>query len=78
MDDYRRKRDRRRTPEPFGGAAAGDAPIFVIQRHDARRLHYDLRLEIGGARLQHVPVGGFCSAATSAADSVSRLCTIHT
>jgi bifunctional non-homologous end joining protein LigD len=49
LDDYRRKRDRGRTPEPFGGAAAGDAPIFVIQRHDARRLHYDLRLERDGA-----------------------------
>ena len=49
LDDYRRKRDRRRTPEPFGGTAAGDAPIFVIQRHDARRLHYDLRLERDGA-----------------------------
>jgi bifunctional non-homologous end joining protein LigD len=49
LDDYRRKRDRRRTPEPFGGTAASDAPIFVIQRHDARRLHYDLRLERDGA-----------------------------
>ena len=49
LGDYRRKRDPRETPEPFGGAPSGAAPIFVIQRHDARRLHYDLRLERDGA-----------------------------
>jgi len=49
LDEYRRKRDRRRTPEPFGGAPGGGTPVFVVQRHAARRLHYDLRLERGGA-----------------------------
>ncbi len=49
LRDYRRKRDPEKTPEPFSGDASGDAPIFVIQRHDARRLHYDLRLERNGA-----------------------------
>ena len=49
LGDYERKRDARRTPEPFGGKASKAAPIFVIQRHDARRLHYDLRLERDGA-----------------------------
>ena len=49
LRDYRRKRDKARTPEPFGGVSSPDAPMFVIQRHDARRLHYDLRLERGGA-----------------------------
>src|SRR5699024_10698204 len=49
LDEYRRKRDRRRTPEPFEGEVdpdrtAGDAPVFVIQEHHARRLHYDFRL----------------------------------
>jgi bifunctional non-homologous end joining protein LigD len=51
LDEYRRKRDPRRTPEPRGsrkGSGSG-APVFVVQRHDARRLHYDLRLEMGGA-----------------------------
>ena len=50
LGDYRRKRDPERTPEPFGRRrkkAAG--PIFVVQRHDARRLHYDFRLERDGA-----------------------------
>ena len=49
LNEYHRKRDARRTPEPFGGAQSKDAPLFVIQRHDARRLHYDLRLERDGA-----------------------------
>ena len=49
LSNYRRKRDSRRTPEPFGGGASGAAPLFVVQRHDARRLHYDLRLERNGA-----------------------------
>ncbi len=48
LDAYRRKRDRRRTPEPFGGAPTDGAPVFVVQRHAARRLHYDLRLQRGG------------------------------
>src|SRR5207302_8317427 len=47
--EYRRKRDPRKTAEPFGkGRRRGDEPIFVIQRHDARRLHYDFRLERDG------------------------------
>ena len=49
LSEYRRKRDPKATPEPFGGAEGGDRPIFVVQRHDARRLHYDFRLERNGA-----------------------------
>jgi bifunctional non-homologous end joining protein LigD len=49
LGNYRRKRDPARTPEPFGGDGSSGAPVFVIQRHDARRLHYDLRLERDGA-----------------------------
>jgi bifunctional non-homologous end joining protein LigD len=48
LDSYRKKRDPLRTPEPFGGAP-GETPIFVVQRHAARRLHYDFRLERDGA-----------------------------
>ena len=50
LDRYQAKRDFDRTPEP---AAAGVAPVeegfaFVVHKHAARRLHYDLRLELGG------------------------------
>jgi DNA ligase D-like protein (predicted 3'-phosphoesterase) len=50
--DYDSKRDFSKTPEPRGGKRRrrddGDAPIFVIQKHDASTLHYDFRLEIDG------------------------------
>jgi len=48
LDDYRRKRDPGRTPEPFGLRPGRDGRLFVIQKHAARRLHYDLRLEMEG------------------------------
>ncbi|HYM63720.1 MAG TPA: non-homologous end-joining DNA ligase, partial [Gaiellaceae bacterium] len=49
LTEYERKRTKAKTPEPFGGKKRGKAPIFVVQRHDARRLHYDFRLERDGA-----------------------------
>jgi bifunctional non-homologous end joining protein LigD len=49
LQEYRKKRDPKKTPEPFGGRKKGKQPIFVVQRHDARRLHYDFRLERNGA-----------------------------
>ncbi|MCY1044382.1 DNA ligase D [Corallococcus sp. bb12-1] len=47
---YRTKRDFLRTPEPAPEAVTptAGAPVFVVHKHDATRLHYDLRLEIGG------------------------------
>ncbi|HEY2541581.1 MAG TPA: DNA ligase D [Gaiellaceae bacterium] len=49
LDEYRRKRDPSKTPEPFASRQAHKRlPTFVVQRHDARRLHYDLRLERNG------------------------------
>ena len=47
---YRAKRDFQKTSEPSGQAAIQPAeyPRFVIQKHAATRLHYDLRLEVGG------------------------------
>jgi len=49
LDRYRRKRDFQKTPEPEGGVSATPGGrLFVIQKHAARRLHYDLRLELGG------------------------------
>ena len=49
LQDYQAKRDFRRTPEPPGtGERPAGAPIFVVQKHDASRLHYDFRLEVDG------------------------------
>jgi len=50
LRDYERKRDPAQTPEPFTSRRSrAKAPVFVVQRHDARRLHYDFRLERNGA-----------------------------
>jgi len=48
LEAYRRKRDPDRTPEPFGGRLPAGGRLFVVQKHAARRLHYDLRLEMDG------------------------------
>jgi bifunctional non-homologous end joining protein LigD len=45
---YRSKRDFDRTPEPRGRAGRKAGRLYTIQRHAARRLHYDLRLELDG------------------------------
>jgi len=47
---YRRKRDLKQSGEPGGASArkAAAAPAYVIQKHDATRLHYDFRLEADG------------------------------
>jgi bifunctional non-homologous end joining protein LigD len=48
LSEYARKRDFSITPEPSPGASGGPAGGFVVQKHAARRLHYDLRLELDG------------------------------
>jgi bifunctional non-homologous end joining protein LigD len=51
LREYERKRDPKKTKEPFSTKRPRKKgePIFVVQRHDARRLHYDFRLERDGA-----------------------------
>jgi len=53
LEDYDRKRDFSRTPEPPAQVAPADGSrgTYVIQKHAARRLHYDLRLELDGVLL---------------------------
>jgi bifunctional non-homologous end joining protein LigD len=51
LKEYRARRDPDTTPEPFGNESLQSASrpsLFVVQKHAARHLHYDLRLEIGG------------------------------
>ena len=49
LETYRKKRDPAVTPEPFGSTGGGGGrPLFVVQKHAARSLHYDFRLERGG------------------------------
>ena len=60
IDDYENKRDFGRTPEPAPGAVRrSDGTLaFVVHRHDASSLHFDLRLEMGGVlRSWAVPRG---------------------
>ena len=51
LKTYRAKRDFSKTPEPRGAAARGKGYRYVIQKHAATRLHYDLRLELDGTML---------------------------
>jgi bifunctional non-homologous end joining protein LigD len=48
LTDYHRRRDFDRTPEPRGSTAGDAGREFAVQKHSARRLHYDLRLELDG------------------------------
>src|ERR1700726_3453255 len=53
LEEYRRKRDFNKTPEPppEGVKPRTEKLSYLIQKHDATRLHYDLRLELDGVLL---------------------------
>jgi DNA ligase D-like protein (predicted 3'-phosphoesterase) len=49
LKTYQEKRQFGKTPEPSGGGRqASETPLFVVQKHAARHLHYDFRLEVEG------------------------------
>jgi bifunctional non-homologous end joining protein LigD len=48
LDRYREKRSPDRTPEPFDSGVSPTGRLYVMQKHAARNLHYDLRLELDG------------------------------
>ena len=51
LKKYRGKRSPQSTPEPFGGGGRACSRLFVVQKHAARNMHFDLRLELGGVLL---------------------------
>src|SRR5580700_4170205 len=52
LEEYKRKRDFRKTPEPSPKRTVSRKGFsYLIQKHDATRLHYDLRLELDGVLL---------------------------
>jgi len=48
LEEYWKKRDFEKTEEPIGDEKTGDENVYIIQKHQATRLHYDLRLEMDG------------------------------
>ena len=67
IETYNRKRDFSKTAEPKGRKLKGKGDSFVVQKHDASRLHWDFRLELDGVlKSWAVPKGRASTPPTSA------------
>lgn len=60
LKQYHKKRDFKKTREPRGKVSHDQGRLFIIQKHDARHLHYDFRLELNGVLLSWVIPKGPC------------------
>ena len=60
LSEYRGKRRFSRSPEPKGRTQRTKGHLFVIQQHSASRLHFDLRLELGGTLKSWAVPKGLC------------------
>src|SRR3954469_4336348 len=76
LQEYKKKRNFRATPEPEGEVKKSAGNSFVIQKHAATRLHYDFRLEMEGVlRSWAVPKGQ--SIDPGEKGGVVRVCASH-
>ncbi|AHE68075.1 DNA ligase D [Legionella oakridgensis] len=60
LDKYHKKRDFSKTPEPKGKLHDSHHNLYIIQKHDARKLHYDFRIELDGVLKSWVIPKGPC------------------
>jgi bifunctional non-homologous end joining protein LigD len=58
LKQYRQKRDFKRSDEPAGRRAVRRGARYLIQKHDASRLHYDFRPELGGVLKRPLATSG--------------------
>ena len=70
LEKYNAKRDFAKTAEPAGTLEPGHGNRFIVQKHDASRLHWDFRLEVdGGVKIDNIAAIAAAGADTFVAGS---------